>query len=268
MMGLALFWIMQFHLSWVVLVPYVAVSFYYQFKTKRRTALAAMTWFAVGAVITGSFLAPTFMKFGLAAGMGSTNDAVEFNYENLVKNLNLVEGVLGRFLSFATFELPRFVGANTAARVTFMKESPWLIPFIALLTLTGILQCIAMLVLWFKKTHSQPDWRAMRYFTLASIVLLYVSFLFSMKSPVSHTFYVMFPVAMLYSLYCWSEFLRKKAWQRFAAVFLACGIIFHVGLAISNFKHVSIYRERAKVVEAIKQKDFRLLGERRDGSRY
>lgn len=268
MMGLALFWIMQFHLSWVVLVPYVALSFYYQLKTKRRAALPAMFWFAVGAIVTGSLLAPTFIKYGLTAGMGSTNDAVAFTFENLARNLNIVEGVLGRFLSFASFELPRFIGANTAARVAFMKESPWLIPFIAFLTVTGILQCIAMLVLWFRKTHTQPDWKAMKYFTLASVLLLYVSFLFSMKSPVSHTFYVMFPIAMLYSLYCWSEFLRKKSWQRFAVVFLVSGIIFHIGLAVSNFKHVSIYRERAKVVDAIKMKDFHLLGERRDGSRY
>src|ERR1044072_2754120 len=32
MMGLSLFWIMQFHLSWVVLLPYVALSFYFQIK--------------------------------------------------------------------------------------------------------------------------------------------------------------------------------------------------------------------------------------------
>ena len=89
-----------------------------------------------------------------------------------------------------------------------------------------------------------------------------------MKAPVSHTFYLTFPVAMLYSLYCWSEFLKQKRWQTFAKVFIVCGLIFDVGLAVSNFKQVSIYRERAKVEAAIKAKDYRLLGERRAGSRY
>jgi hypothetical protein len=73
---------------------------------------------------------------------------------------------------------------------------------------------------------------------------------------------------MLYSLYCWSEFLKKRSWRRFAAIFIVCGLIFDVGLAFANLKQVSIYVERARIEEAIKAKDFRLVGERRAGSRY
>jgi hypothetical protein len=89
-----------------------------------------------------------------------------------------------------------------------------------------------------------------------------------MKAPVSHTFYVTFPVAMLYSLYCWSEFLKKRGWQTFAKVFIVCGLIFDLGLAASNLRQVSLYRERDKIVEAIRARDYRLLGERRAGARY
>ena len=268
MMGLSLGWIMQFHLSWVVLVPYVALSFYFQFRELGRRAALSAGWFLGGAIVPACFLIPTFIKFGFAAGMGGTGATVEFNSANLWRHLNIVEGVLGRFLSFASFELPRFIGANTAARLEFMKENRWLIPFVVFLTLVGILQCVALLVLWFRKMHSERDWKAIKYFTLGTVVLLYLSFLFSMKAPVSHTFYVMLPVAMLYSFYCWSEFLKQRAWRRFAAVFIVCGLIFDLGLAVSNLKHVSIYRERKQVVEAIREKDYRLLGERRPGARY
>jgi hypothetical protein len=89
-----------------------------------------------------------------------------------------------------------------------------------------------------------------------------------MKAPVSHTFYVTFPVAMLYSLYCWSEFLKRRGWQTFAKVFIVCGLIFHIGLAVDNLKRVSLYLQRDKIVEAIRTKDYRLVGERRAGSRY
>lgn len=268
MMGLALFWIMQFHLSWVVLVPYVALSFCFQAKELGRRVFSSVMWFAAGALITGSFLIPTFIKYGLAEGLGGTNESVRFNSENLLRHLNVVEGVLGRFLSFASFELPRFIGDNTAARLAFMKENSWLIPFVVFLTLVGILQCVAMLVLWFRKDHSHKDWNAFKYFTLGTVVLLYLSFLFSMKSPLSHTFYVTFPVVMLYSLYCWSEFLKKRAWQKFAALFIACGIVFEVGLAVNNYSRVSLYVERNKIVEAIKTKNYHLVGERRAGTRY
>ena len=268
MMGLALCWIMQFHLSWVVLLPYVGLSFYFQIRDFGRRVFSDLAWFVAGAALTGSFLLPTFIKYGWSGGLGGTRESVGFNSDNLWRHLNIVEGVLGRFLSFASFELPRFIGANTAARLAFMKENPWLIPFIVFLTLAGILQCILMLVIWFRKKHAHRDWPAVKYFTLATVILVYLSFLFSMKSPVSHTFYITFPVAMLYSLYCWSEFLRKKVWQKFAAVFIVSGLIFHLGLAASNLKRVSIYVERARVVEAIKTRDYRILGERRSGARY
>ena len=268
MMGLSLLWIMQFHLSGLVLLPYVALSFYFQIKESGRSAMSSIGWFAIGAIITGSFLIPTFIKYGLSEGLGSTNESLGFNSENLWRQWNIVEGVLGRFLSFASFELPRFIGRNTALRLAFMKENPWLIPFVVFLTLAGILQCVAMLVLWFKKEHAHRDWKAIKYFTLGTVVLLYFSFLFSMKLPHSHTFYLTFPIAMLYSLYCWSEFLKNRGWQKFAAVFIICGLIFDIGLAVSNLKQVSIYTERARIVEAIKAKDYRIVGERRTGSRY
>ncbi len=267
-MGLSVFWIMQFHLSWVVLVPYVILSFYFQARELGGRVLSSIMWFTAGAMITGSFLFPTFIRYGFAEGLGSTSESVGFNFDNLSQHLNVVEGILGRFLSFASFELPRFIGANTAARLAFMWDKPWLIPFVIFLTVAGILQSVAMLVLWFKKEHSRSEWPAIKYFTLGTILLLYLSFFFSIKSPVSHTFYLTFPVAMLYSLYCWSEFLRKSAWQKFAAVFIICGIIFDIGLATTNLKQVSIYLDRSKIVEAIKSKDYRLLGERRPGSRY
>ncbi|MEO6656086.1 MAG: hypothetical protein ABIO36_08385 [Pyrinomonadaceae bacterium] len=268
MMGLSLFWVMQFHMSWVIFIPYIAVSFYFQFKNSGRKAIGPLIYFVGGAILTGSFLIPTFIEYGFSEGMGSTNETVQLNSTNLLNHLNVAEGVLGRFLSFASFELPRFIGGNTLKRLEFMRENPWLIPFIIFLTVVGILQPIAMIILWFKKSHSQTDWKAMKYFTLATIVLLYISFLFSMRAPHSHTFYLTFPIAMLYSFYCWNEFLKKKNWKRFAAVFLVCGIFFNIGLALNNYTAVSIYVERRKIAEAIQNNDYHRLGERRVGSRY
>jgi hypothetical protein len=268
MMGVALFWIMQLHLSWVVLLPYLALSFYFQFRDKGRNALASLAWFGCGAILIGSLLIPTFIKYGYSQGTGNTNEAIQFNTGNLLRHLNVVEGVLGRFLSLASFELPRFIGSNMAMRLEFLRGHRWLIPLLLFLTVVGILQCIAMLVLWFKKAHQQQDWQAVKYFTLATVVLIYISFLFSIKAPLSHTFYLTLPVAMLYSLYCWSAFLQKRYWQRFAVLFLVCGIIFEAGLAAHNYSRVSIYVDRQKIDEAIKNRNYHLLGERRIGAKY
>lgn len=267
-MGLSLFWIAQFHLSWVVLIPYVLLSFYFQSRNSGGKAFKPILCFGVGAILTGSFLIPTFAKYGLSGALGNTNETVQFNYTNLLKHSNIVEGVLGRFLSFASFEVPRFIGGNTAKRLLFLRENPWLIPFTIFLAVVGILQSIMLLVLWFRRNHSMKDWKAMKYLTLATVALLYVSFLFAIRSPVSHTFYLTLPIAMLYSFYCWNEFLKKKSWQKFALIFIVCGVIFHVGLAVNNYSRVSIYLERSKIVEAIKARDYHILGERRAGARY
>lgn len=268
MMGLALFWIMQVHMSWVVLVPYTTLSFCLQYRNAGRRAFASVLWFSGGAILTGSLLVPTFIKYGMANGLGDTNQAVQFNSSNLWGSLNIVEGILGRFLAFASFELPRLIGHDTATRLTFMKQNLWLSPIVVFLTLVGILQCIALLVLWFSKKHSQPDWKAVKYFTLGTVVLLYVFFLFSVKPPLSRSFYVVFPVAMLYGFYCWQEVLKKTAWRKFAALFITCAVVFEAGLAINNYSRVSLYVERSKIVEAIKTSNYHLVGERRDGTRY
>lgn len=267
MMGLALFWIMQFHMSWVLLIPYIALSFYVQFRTTSKKLMSSLMWFACGAIITGSLIIPTLVKYGLA-GIGNTNETIQFNRENLLGYLDIVEGILTRFLSFASFELLRFIGRSTATRLDFMKQNSWLIPFIIFLTLVGFLQLAAMCVLWFKNQPSHEDWKAIKYLTLGTVVLLYLSFLFSMKSPLSGTFYVTLPIAMLYSLYCWSEFLKKKRWQKVALVFLICGILFHLGLAVNNYGRVSMYVDRQRMVEALKARDYHLVGERRPGARY
>jgi hypothetical protein len=268
MMGLALCWVMQLHMSWVILVPFVLVAFYAQAQQKGRAILRPSMWFIFGALLTGSLLLPTFLRYGIGGGTGDTPQVVVFNVDNLRQHLNPVEGVLGRFLSFASFELPRFIGGNTRTRLAFVREHLWLAPFVLFLTVAGLLQPVALLVLWFRRKHAHADWPALKYLTAATLALLYLSFIFSFRQPHSHTFYVTLPLAMIYSFYCWSPYLQQRRWQIFAAIFLACGLVFHTGLALHNRAHYSMYPNRQLPQAAIEQQDYHLLGERREGARY
>lgn len=54
----------------------------------------------------------------------------------------------------------------------------------------------------------------------------------------------------------------------FAKVFIACGIIFHVGLALHNRSRISLYPERHIIESAIVNKDYRILGEKRPNTLY
>lgn len=268
MMGFSLFWVMQLHLSWIILLPYLLVSFYFQYRTRGESILTPIAWFAFGSTLTGSLLVPTFLRYGLAEGLGGINSATGFNPGNLLQAYNLPEGILGRFLSFASFEILRFIGNHTAARMAFLRREPWLIPFVAFLVVVGVLQPIAMLILWFSKNYPQKDWKAIKYLTLLTVCLLYIIFLFAFSGPNSHKLYITLPIAMIYSLYCWSRYLDKRGWQTFAKICIICGIIFHIGLAVDNLFRTSLYVNRNAPKAAINGKDYRLFDERRPGARY
>jgi hypothetical protein len=267
MMGLSLFWLMQLHLSWTILVPYICASFFFQYRSSRQYFIRSFGCFALGALLMGSLLVPTFLKLGLQEGLGGTGTAAVLNFGNVSKVLNPVEGILGRFLSFASYELPRFIGDNSARRWEFVKQHLWLSPIILFLVMVGIVQPIAMVILWFTK-KSYEDWRAIKYLTLSTVLLLCVSFIFSMKAPASHTFYLTLPIAMIYSFYCWSSLLTKPRWQMLALLTLVCGIVFHIFLAVDHFKRISLYVDRGIPAAAIEKGDYRILGERRSGARY
>ncbi|HEX3558304.1 MAG TPA: hypothetical protein VHU19_03820 [Pyrinomonadaceae bacterium] len=268
MMGFALLWVMQLHLSWVVLVPFLLASLYFQLRERGTKALAPLGWLACGAALSGCLLAPTLLKYGLKDGAGGAGALFAFNAANLPRVLNPVEGVPARFLSLASFELARFTGRDTAERAAFLRENLWLAPFALFVGAVGIIQPAAMIALWFRKRHARADWPAVKWLALLTVVLLCALFLFTPKAPASHTFYVTFPVAALYGFYCWDALLARRGWRAFAAIFLACGLVFHAGLAAHNLRRVSLYVERETVRDAIAGKNPSLLGERRPGSLY
>jgi hypothetical protein len=264
LMGFAVFWVMQLHMSWVVLAPYALAALAFQFGESLRRGASALAWFALGAAPTAALLAPTYFKYGLAAGSGGTAAAVRLNTENLTA----LWGILSRTLSFASFEVARFLGGHTSERLAFLSDEPWLAPFALFLFAVGVAQVAALLAGWFVRRSEQRDWRAIKYLALANVLLLYACFLFSIKPPQSNHLYVTLPVPVLYAFYCWERLLARPRWRAFAKVVVACGIIFHAGLAAHNFSRISIYVDRRAAQSAIDSKDYRILGERRPGSLY
>lgn len=264
MMGFSLCWVMQLHLSWVTLVPYVAAAFYCQWRSGAKKFLRGAAYFMSGAAITGSFLLPTYLKYGVGRGAGGTVSALTFN----AANLTALWGITIRSLSFASFEIPRLLGPHTAQRLAFLQQEWWLIPFVLFLFAVGTAQVMALSISWFLRNHTQTDWKAIKYLMLFNICITYVICLFSIKSPQSNHLYVTCPIPVIYSLYCWSWLLSKKRWRVLAKITLVCGIIFHAGLALHNRSRISLYPERHIIQSAIERKDYKILGERRPNTLY
>jgi hypothetical protein len=258
LMGFCLFWIMQLHMSWVLLLPFVLFASIHVVRKDAKQGLAAIFLFMTGCLAGGALLLPTIVTYGISAATGGTGENIVLNW----KNLGEIVTVFTRYLSLASFELPRFIGAGHAERMEFIRTFWWASPFILFAGFMGFVQPLWMVIAAFRK-NSLPRFGAVRMLALLTFVLIWLSFLFSVKGPSSHTFYVMFPVIMTYSMYCWKPLLEKRWIRTLAALMLLSGIVFHSVLMVDNYRRKSLYLDREKPLNAITEKDYRLLGDRR-----
>jgi hypothetical protein len=181
MMGFGLFWVFQIHLSWVLIPPFAVVAFVLAARSEPAKAGRFLGAFALGCLVSGSLLIPTIVKFGPAAVTVGRNIRVH------LLGLAAPVTILARFLSFATFEIPRFLGLDTASRLASLFRNPWLIPFAALLGAAGIVQAVALAVLWFRRTTSQEA-RSMNVIAIVTVAWIYISFFFSVRGPLALAF--------------------------------------------------------------------------------
>jgi hypothetical protein len=260
MMGFALLWLVQIHLSWVLLPPFAAAAFVLAGRHWPGKTSLHLLAFALGAVVSGSVLVPTIARYGVAAF------AVGSNAQFHVLGPSTAVTILARFLSFPSFELNRFLGLDTAGRLTFLSRNPWLVPPALVLGLIGFVQPVVLALLWFGR-RKEGDWRAIRMTALVTVIWIYASFFFSVRGPLAHSYYVALPIAMLYSFYCWDTLASRAPaslnWQPVAAVILAIGVVFHLGQAAGRARERSLYINRPLAQLAVATPDDRLLGTRR-----
>jgi hypothetical protein len=277
LMGFGLMWVVQIHMSWVLLPPFVVAAFV-GVALARRTfgeAMVALAGFVAGASLPALLIVPTWVEHGLAAG--HVGGVVDFQWRGPFG----IVSTAARMLSFASFEIGRFIGMDTFDRVLLFWRQPWLLPFAAVLFGVGILHPLWMAVTGFRSVQWSPgasapgsiaparEWRATRVLFAASVLLVYVSFFWSVRGPQAHAFYVMWPVAAFFAFMCWEVRAsarggRLRGFERVAVVALASSIVLHAGLALDRRPRLSLYADRDLVAAAIAEPNDRYLGDRRD----
>ena len=264
MMGFAFFWNAQFHMSYITLAPFLVVSAIFQMKqTSPGDWFRRLALFLLGAATTGVFMVPTFLRYGMD-GLGGTGGLIRFN----PTNIGSFFVILAQLFSLASAEIPRFVGRNTAQRLAFLRSQIWMAPFFIATLLLGLLQPIVMLASGLRRVHPQKDWRAIKVLAFSTFLLVYLSFVFAVKNPASHTYYLMLPVFMLFAFYVFSPWSSNRWFRIVAGVLLICNLVFHLGLAFDNYKERSLFADRDSILKAIEAKDYRLMGERRPEAWY
>jgi len=256
LLGFTVFWIAQLHLSFAVLIPVVLVSFAVT-AWRRQMSTAILLLFVAGAALGAATLVPTLLRFGLAGAFSAG-----VNAQATPSNLLRAPQFVARFFSFASFELPRFIGPDTPERIAFLQRHLWAAPFVLFAAACGVVQPLVLVANLFRRRGS-TDWNVIRWATIGVLALVYASFAFSIKNPASQAFYVVLPLVMIYSFYCWAPLFTYRFVRVIGVCLLVAGAVAHVAIGVDNFRGISLYTNRSLVVRAIQERNYRLLGERR-----
>jgi len=257
-MGAGATWIMQIHMSWYLLLPYLGVAWI----SRRADGFGRLAAYVLaclaGAALPGLALLPTVLQYGTAGGTGGT---LRNLHVHLVSPAEILV-TLARVFSFSSLEINRFIEIDDARRVLFVRNHLWLLPLLAIVWAAGIVQPLWMLVSWFRSRVTSPGWRALRWVVAFSVGLVYLSYWFVIEPPQAHAFYLVAPVSFLFAAYCWSAIDSPRA-RRAAAVLLGINIAYQVGFASTQYSAMSLYTDREVVVRAITTKSPEMFGHRR-----
>ena len=258
MMGAAVGWVLQIHMSWPLLLPYAGIAWLSGWRRGGRALVLDALGFAVGLLLLSALLVPTFVVYGLTGGTGGTLR----NLRPHVVNPWVAVETLARLFSFASLEIWRFIATDDGKRIMFLLRHLWIAPFAVAVWLAGLWQPFWMLREWFRRQAPFAEWRPLKWLVAATVVLVYASYWFVLEPAQAHAFYVVAPVAFVFAAYCWT-FVDSKRWRQIAAAVLAANVAFHVGQAWIQTPQKSLYRNREVIAAAIREKQPEMFGHRR-----
>jgi hypothetical protein len=256
LMGAAVGWIAQIHMSYPLLAPYVAIALFVASRQPSAmvTNVAAL---AAGGLATGAFLMPTWWQYGVFRGFGGTQANLRPHFVSPTVALS----TLARFFSFASLEVNRFVATDDGKRLVFFERRRWLVPFAAPVVVAGLVQPLWMLREWFRTATPFPEWKTLKLLVAGTVLWVYACYWFVMEPAQSHAFYAVAPIALIFAAYCWT-FIDSAGGRRAAAFLIAVNIVFQIGL-VRGHADRSLYNDRAVPVAAIRAKQPEMLAHRR-----
>ena len=252
MMGAGITWTAQIHMSFPLLLPYAAVALLAAWLPSRSVKPLAWNTLGLlaGALGPGLALIPTWVHYGFSSGTGGT-----------LRNLHLHviapwarSRSWARFFSFASLEINRFIATDGAKRLVFFERHLWLAPFAAVVWIAGLIQPLWMFREWFRTSAPRPDWKALKWLVVATIVIVYLSYWWVMEPSQAHAFYAVAPVAIVFAAYCWT-FIDSRAWRRVAGVLLAVNAVFQMGLVRARAPERALDSNRAVVAAAVRLRE-------------
>jgi hypothetical protein len=245
LMGGALGWVVQIHMSWPLLLPYAAFAWLAGWRAGARSMAIGALCFLLGLLVFGSLVIPTFLVYGQGGSGGTLR-----NLRVRPVDPSVAVSTLARLFSFASFEIWRFIETDTGKRLMLMLRNLWLAPLAVIVWLTGIWQPIWMLREWFRTRSPFSEWPVLKWLVVGTVVLFYGSFWLVVQPPQAHNLYIVAPVGLMFAAYCWT-FVDSTRWRRIAAALLIVNVAYHAGLGWVQAPEQSLYRNREVVAAAV-----------------
>ncbi|MCM0604557.1 MAG: peptide ABC transporter substrate-binding protein [Xanthomonadaceae bacterium] len=186
-------------------------------------------------IILGSFLGTiTLIPYIIDRVKNSVGhvDQLESNIVFSFEKVGDLFKMFGRFLTFPTAEITRFMGRGRGFQQALetVGNHLWLTPvFIISMTVSVLIVVMTLLRFYFKKPQSRLDlW----------VVLLPLAtgfmFLFSIKGPSAHTFWALFPISIYPIIMRWNRFPQFMKSSRFMSIYFASSILLMLGGVLPN----------------------------------
>ncbi len=270
LIGASFLALVQTHHSVIMLLPFVLFCLFRWFLAKeRKIDLTSFGFFCMGALVLGSLLIPTIIKYG-PFGLGTAGN---FNFEFI--RAREFFPFFFKVLAYASHDMPYVIKLNAPERADFFlvyKNIRFLTIF---LTISSWLMTAWMFLAFFvkKSKHAHPNWnhdfKTIKIIFLCIFLSLFIARLFAnVPYPIRvYAFSIVFPFAFYYSLYSYERLLQFKGTKTFFSIFFLMVILASVVHSsfenIYNRKTSFLAEEGEKIEQALTEKDSSILGLRR-----
>lgn len=258
--GAAVGWTYQLHLSWVLVLAVGGLAGIRALWAGTMKPIH-IAWGLMGLCVTMSTALPTVLLDGPGVLLATTAGNSALNLDNVAR----LPEIVAKFLSFGAFELTRFVGETGTDRWAFYADRWWLVVVGFPLIGIGALQplFVGWMVGFDRRLASERRWLLVGAAVVVGLV--WASFSCSTRPPISRSFYVFFPLAWVVTLAAYRPFVSDARWRRVLWGVVIAGVVYQGMIIVARMPGDNIFRDRDRVVRAIDEGDYRIVGERRKG---
>lgn len=212
-MSFSLICVLQIHLSFVLFVGITVISVLLKI-IKAPNFKGLLTGGALGTVFLIPYVIEKLNQNESLFGFLSSN--TNFQFKTVFLQLKELPSFFLRYASFPTGETTRFFasGKGVLGVIELMNQHLWLWPFFIFGFSLSLVMLFTSFRFYFRKwTLSLGHYKTahQKFELLAFIIPLMTaaSFLFSVKNPSAHTFWILYPISFYALLWCWQK-LRSK----------------------------------------------------------